>query len=113
LQLAIDWPRAELYARIDQRVDERMEQGMIEEVRQLLAAGLDHERLEAFGLEYRYISRLLCGAFATEAEMVQRLKFAIHDFTRRQLTWLRKDQRIIWIDRHQLADAHQRVSQFL
>jgi tRNA dimethylallyltransferase len=113
LHLAIDWPRAELYTRIDQRVDERMEQGMIEEVRQLLAAGISHERMEAFGLEYRYISRLLRGEFVAEAEMVQRLKFAIHDFTRRQLTWLRKDQRIIWIDRHHLADAHERVSHFL
>jgi len=113
LLLAIAWPRAELYARIDQRVDERMEQGMVEEVRQLLAAGIDHERMEAFGLEYRYISRLLRGDCVPEAEMVRRLKFAIHDFTRRQLTWLRKDSRIIWIDRHHLDDVHEHISQFL
>lgn len=113
LQLAIEWPRAELYARIDQRVDERMEQGMVEEVRQLLAAGIAHERMEDFGLEYRHISRLLRGEYATEAEMVQRLKFAIHDFTRRQLTWLRKDPRILWIDRQHLADAHEHLSHFL
>lgn len=113
LQLAIDWPRPQLYARIDQRVDERMQQGMIEEVRHLLAQGVTHERLEAFGLEYRFISRLLRGECASEAEMVQRLKFAIHDFTRRQLTWLRKDQRIVWISGHNLQSAHQVVGQFL
>lgn len=113
LLLAIDWPRAELYARIDRRVDERMELGMVEEVRHLLTAGIGHERLDAFGLEYRFISRLLRGEFATEAEMVQRLKFAIHDFTRRQLTWLRKDQRILWIDGRRLAAAQEIVGQFL
>jgi tRNA dimethylallyltransferase len=113
LLLAINWPRPELYARIDQRVDERMGQGMIAEVRQLLDAGISHERLDAFGLEYRFISRLLLGEFPDEATMVERLKFAIHDFTRRQLTWLRKDQRIIWIDGHQLDSASSLVEHFL
>src|SRR5437899_603047 len=59
LLLAIAWPRPELYARIDERVDERVRQGMVQEVRALLAGGLSHERLEAFGLEYRFISRFL------------------------------------------------------
>lgn len=113
LLLALNWPRAELYARIDARVDERMHEGMVEEVRTLLAKGVSHERLEAFGLEYRYISRLLRGEFANEAAMVERLKFAIHDFTRRQLTWFRKDQRIVWIDGQQLATAVEIVRHFL
>jgi tRNA dimethylallyltransferase len=113
LLLAINWPRPELYARIDQRVDERMRQGMVEEVRQLLAQGLSYERLEAFGLEYRFISRLLRGEFASEPEMVERLKFAIHDFTRRQLTWFRKDQRINWIEGTQLDASMEIVREFL
>ena len=98
LFLGIQWPRTELYQRIDQRVDERMQQGMVQEVRDLLAQGITHERLDAFGLEYRYISRWLRGEFSSEEEMVQRLKYAIHDFTRRQLTWFRKDPRINWIE---------------
>jgi tRNA dimethylallyltransferase len=113
LKLAIDWPRQELYARIDQRVDERMEQGMVAEVRGLLAQGISHERLDAFGLEYRFVSRWLRGEFPSEAEMVQRLKFAIHDFTRRQLTWFRKDQSLTWINAHQLASASDLVRAFL
>ncbi|HEU5379600.1 MAG TPA: tRNA (adenosine(37)-N6)-dimethylallyltransferase MiaA [Ktedonobacteraceae bacterium] len=113
LMIAPDWPRSELYARIDARVDERMHLGMVEEVRHLLANGLSHERLEALGLEYRFISRFLRGEFISEAAMVERLKFAIHDFTRRQLTWFRKDQRIIWIDGHQLDAAFEIVRQFL
>lgn len=113
LLIALNWPRSELYARIDARVDERMHLGMVEEVRHLLANGLSHERLEALGLEYRFIGRFLRGEFISEAAMVERLKFAIHDFTRRQLTWFRKDQRIIWVDGHQPDAAFELVRQFL
>ena len=97
LLLGIEWPRKVLYCRIDDRVDERMQQGMVQEVHDLLAQGISVERLDELGLEYRFIVRLLRGDFAHEAEMVQRLKYAIHDFTRRQLSWFRRDQRIIWI----------------
>lgn len=113
LLLGISWPREVLYARIDARVDERMRQGMVQEVRDLLAQGISHERLEALGLEYRYISRWLRGELASEAEMVQRLKYAIHDFTRRQLSWFRKDQRIIWVEGNDVEQAEAIVSEFL
>lgn len=98
LLLGIQWPREELYWRIDRRVDERMQLGMVQEVRTLLDNGVSHERLEALGLEYRFIGRWLRGEFPSEEAMAERLKFAIHDFTRRQLTWFRKDTRIVWID---------------
>jgi tRNA dimethylallyltransferase len=98
LLLGIQWPREVLYQRIDQRVDERMQQGMVQEVQHLLAQGMSYERLEALGLEYRYIGRLLRGEFSSESQMVERLKCAIHDFTRRQLTWFRRDRRIVWVE---------------
>jgi len=115
LLLGIQWPRNILYQRIDERVDERMRQGMVQEVRDLLARGISHERLDAFGLEYRFISRWLRGEFASEEEMVQRLKYAIHDFTRRQLTWFRRETRIIWIEggEHMLDTAIQAADEFL
>ncbi len=113
LLLGISWPRDVLYARIDARVDERMRQGMIQEVRDLLAQGISHERLDSLGLEYRYISRLLRGEFADEAEMVQRLKYAIHDFTRRQLTWFRRDTRITWLNGLDIERAEAVVESFL
>ncbi len=98
LLLGIQWPREVLYRRIDARVDERMQQGMVQEVQGLLADGITHERLEALGLEYRFIDRWLRGEFVSEEQMVEHLKYAIHDFTRRQLTWFRRDKRIVWID---------------
>lgn len=113
LLLGIQWPREILYQRIDQRVAERMEQGMVQEVRDLLASGISHERLEALGLEYRFISRWLRGEFPSEQEMVQRLQYAIHDFTRRQLTWFRKDTRILWLDGNDTEQALNVVAQFI
>lgn len=113
LLLGINWPRDLLYRRIDERVDARMRQGMVQEVRDLLAQGVSHERLEDLGLEYRFIGRCLRGEYAGEAEMVQRLKFAIHDFTRRQLTWFRRDLRIIWLDGYDMGRAEELVSDFL
>ena len=115
LLLGIDWPREVLYQRIDERVDERLHQGMVEEVRHVIEMGTSHERLEALGLEYRFISRWLRGEYSSEAEMVQRLKYAIHDFTRRQLTWFRKDTRIVWLEGSNtlMEEAYQRVTQFL
>ena len=112
LLLGIEWPREVLYKRIDMRVDERMQQGMVQEVRNLLDQGISHERLEALGLEYRFISLWLRGEFTSEGEMVQRLKYAIHDFTRRQLTWFRKDKRILWIEGNDVERAKELGQEF-
>ena len=112
LLLGISSPREMLYRRIDARVEERMQQGMVQEVRDLLERGISHERLESFGLEYRFISRCLGGEFVSEAEMVTRLKYAIHDFTRRQLTWFRKDKRIVWLEGNDIERAMREVERF-
>jgi len=113
LLLGIEWPREVLYRRIDERVDERMQQGMVQEVQRLLDEGISHQRLEALGLEYRYIIRWLTGAFENEDEMVQKLKYAIHDFTRRQLTWFRKEKRIVWMNGGDWEQAQDVVRDFL
>jgi tRNA dimethylallyltransferase len=113
LLLGIEWPREVLYQRIDARVDERIRQGMVLEVQRLLNEGVSHERLEALGLEYRYISRLLRGEFKSEDEMVRKLKYAIHDFTRRQLTWFRRNKRIVWVQGGDVELAAGAVQGFL
>jgi len=113
LLLGIELPREVLYRRIDERVDERMQQGMVQEVQRLLDEGVSQQRLEALGLEYRYITRWLKGAFENEDEMVQRLKYAIHDFTRRQLTWFRKEKRIVWMNGGDWEEAQDVVRDFL
>jgi tRNA dimethylallyltransferase len=115
LFMGIDWPREELYRRIDQRIDERMQQGLVQEVQALLDGGLSPDRLESFGLEYRFVSRWLRAELSSESEMVQKLKYASHDFTRRQLSWFRKMPEIVWLKGgpELEAAAEQYVNRFL
>ncbi|MFA5070652.1 MAG: tRNA (adenosine(37)-N6)-dimethylallyltransferase MiaA [Patescibacteria group bacterium] len=103
LKIGLSLPRQKLYEKIDKRVDLRFKKGMIDEVKKLKKFGLTWKRLEAFGLEYRYIARYLKGVLPKE-EMIQQLKYAIHDFTRRQLTWFRKDKAIHWIKNKKQAE---------
>ncbi|MDO8655730.1 MAG: tRNA (adenosine(37)-N6)-dimethylallyltransferase MiaA [Nanoarchaeota archaeon] len=106
LLLGIDIPRETLYKRIDDRVDARVQQGMIKEVERLLKKGVSSEWLSTLGLEYRFISNYLLNTDKSKearGDMLQKLKFAIHDFTRRQLTWFRREKRIHWIEKNMKA----------
>ena len=95
------WPREILRRRITMRLKERLAQGMIEEVERLHATGITWERLDFFGLEYRFIARYLRGELQRN-DMVQKLNSAIHDFAKRQETWFRRMERngttIHWLD---------------
>ncbi|MDD5476169.1 MAG: tRNA (adenosine(37)-N6)-dimethylallyltransferase MiaA [Syntrophales bacterium] len=86
---------------IRKRLLERIEEGMIDEVLRLRESGLSWERLDSFGLEYRYISRYLKGEL-TRDEMVDTLSVRIGQFAKRQETWFRRMDRkgteINWID---------------
>jgi tRNA dimethylallyltransferase len=95
--LGININREELYKKIDKRVDERIKQGMIEEVENLRKQGINEEWLINLGLEYKWITEYLQGKLGKK-EMIEKLKFAIHAFARRQMTWFRKDGRIRWVD---------------
>lgn len=110
LILGTEVSRDELYKKIDQRVDERLKQGMIEEVENLRREGGSDEWLVSLGLEYKWITEHLQGKY-TKDEMIKRLKGAIHAFARRQLTWWKRDQRIIWIKN--FNEAEKKVADFL
>lgn len=75
--------------RISYRLNERLENGLIEEVRELIGQGMDHERLQYLGLEYRFISLYLAGKMKKE-EMIAQLRTSIFQFAKRQMTWFRK-----------------------
>lgn len=104
LILGIDLPRQKLYRKIDKRVDERLEQGMIQEVRALIRQGVSKEWLRNLGLEYRFITDYLALRY-TKEEMIVKLKFAIHAFARRQLTWFRRNKAIHWVKSGEEAEA--------
>lgn len=88
----IDIPRDERRRRISLRLDERLQQGMVEEVQSLLAGGLTSEQLIYYGLEYKYVTEYVIGK-RTFDEMHDALETAIHQFAKRQMTWFRGMER--------------------
>ena len=88
-------------ARIDARLDARLAEGMIDEVRGLLAHGVPAATLLGYGLEYRFVTRHLLGELSYEQLRAQ-LAVAIHQFAKRQMTWFRgmerSGARIHWVE---------------
>lgn len=78
--------------RISERLDARLREGMIEEVRSLLDSGIAPEDLIYYGLEYKYVTLHLMGEL-TYDEMRRQLEIAIHQFAKRQMTWFRGMER--------------------
>lgn len=83
------WPREDLRQRINSRLRERLQDGMIEEVAALHQAGVSWDSFEYYGLEYRFIARHLQGEL-NRNDMTQKLNSAIHQFAKRQETWFRR-----------------------
>jgi tRNA dimethylallyltransferase len=96
----IRWPRDVLCQRITWRLRERINQGMMEEIKSLHKAGISFEKLDFYGLEYRYGAMYLQGRL-TKNDLFQKLNSAIHQFAKRQETWFRRMERhgtrIHWI----------------
>ncbi|MDY5220448.1 MAG: tRNA (adenosine(37)-N6)-dimethylallyltransferase MiaA [Eubacteriales bacterium] len=115
LKLGVTWDRETLKARIDERLEKRMQQGMVDEVRGLLESGASVEFMNKLGLEYRYITQYITGEFASEAEMCAQLSLAIKRFAKRQMTWFRRDKEIRWLDMtgDPLAEASACIRDFL
>lgn len=85
----LDKPDEELKKRIEKRLLSRLDAGMIEEVERLHDGGVSWEKLESFGLEYKYISEFLQGKISKE-EMIELLKTKIWQYAKRQRTWFKK-----------------------
>jgi tRNA dimethylallyltransferase len=96
----VRWERTELRQRITARLEERLQEGMMEEVVNLHSSGLSWAKLESFGLEYRFLAQYL-QKMITFDEMKDKLNIAIHQFAKRQETWFRRMERkgimINWI----------------
>ncbi|OHX65616.1 tRNA (adenosine(37)-N6)-dimethylallyltransferase MiaA [Flammeovirga pacifica] len=95
---AINIDRDTRWAKIERRLDERLKEGMIEEVQQLLTK-IDQEKLKSYGLEYRYVTSYLLNEISYD-DMRNDLLKAIQQFSKRQMTWFRrmeKKTKIHWI----------------
>ncbi len=114
LIFGVRWPREVLRQRITNRLKQRLQQGLIEEVESLLQQGISHETLDFYGLEYRFVAQYLRGEIPRN-DMFQKLNSAIHQFAKRQDTWFRRMEKqgtpIHWVDgnRSPLKEVLQRI----
>ena len=114
LKLGVTWPREILKQRIDERLEMRLKAGMVDEVKAMLEDGVSEEFLVKLGLEYKYLTWYLTGKIGYE-QMVEELGNAIKRFAKRQMTWFRRDSRIIWLDMSAdpVAQAEKLIREFL
>ena len=111
LQIGLAFPKEELAERIDRRLEHRLnKEGLVEEVKKLHSNGVSWQRLDDFGLEYRFVAKYLQKELPY-GEMVNKLKTASHQFAKRQLTWFKRDKRINWVKNE--AEAKKLIEQFL
>lgn len=101
LNIGIFFEREQRRERISQRLRQRLEAGMVDEVRNLMLNGLTADQLIYYGLEYKYVTLYLTEKL-TYSEMFNQLEIAIHQFAKRQMTWFRgmekRGTKIHWID---------------
>ena len=101
LIIGVNIDRENRRMKISRRLRQRLEEGMVDEVKKLLDRGIPAEDLVYYGLEYKYLTLYATGQLSYE-EMVSQLEIAIHQFAKRQMTWFRGMERrgftIHWID---------------
>lgn len=101
LIIGVDIDRELRREKITRRLKQRLDEGMVEEVRGLLDEGIPAENLIYYGLEYKFLTQYVIGELSYE-QMFQQLEIAIHQFAKRQMTWFRGMERrgfnIHWLD---------------
>lgn len=105
--VGLDVDRETRRERISKRLRQRLDEGMVDEVRGLLKEGIAPDDLIYYGLEYKYLTLYVIGKLSYE-EMFRQLEIAIHQFAKRQMTWFRGMERrgikINWMSREEAAD---------
>lgn len=112
LQIGIDMPDKMLKERIEKRLHARIKQGMLHEAKRLHGGGLSWKRMEELGLEYRYLAQYLQKK-VTKEQMIAELAQAIWQYAKRQRTWFKRDERIVWFRPQQRKNIETAVRKFL
>jgi len=102
LILGIKRDKEELKKRIKERLDKRLAQGMIKEVKKLKEDGISSQRLDDFGLEYRWVNRYLENKISFP-EMKEKLLKDIWHYAKRQMTWFKRMKNIHWVQTQEEA----------
>ena len=109
LYLVLTMNRKVLYERIDKRVDQMMEEGLVKEVKQLLDAGYSRNLVSMQGLGYKEIASALFKECTME-EAVYRLKRDTRHFAKRQMTWFRRERDVTMINKDNFSNNHEIVN---
>lgn len=104
--------RARLYERIEKRIDIMLEQGLVEEVRQLKDKGLSRGYVSMQGLGYKEILDYLDGEITLE-EAIYILKRDTRHFAKRQLTWFKRESEVIWVNKPEFAYKEEKILAFM
>lgn len=114
LWIGLKMEKEELFEKIESRLERRMNEGIINEVQTLLEKKkINHKKLESLGLEYRFASRYIKNEL-NHTEMVSELFSAIKKFTKRQMTWFKKNKKINWFHpKNQKENIFMLVEKFL
>lgn len=102
--IVLDMDRARLYERINQRIEQMLAQGWLDEVKNLLEMGLSVNDIAMQGLGYRQLAKYLNGDMTYE-EAVELTKKDTRHFAKRQLTWFRHENNTCWINKDNKTDA--------
>ena len=104
--------RETLYRRIDERVDQMIEEGLVEEVQALLKEGVPRDATSMQGLGYKEIVSYLDGEIPLE-EAIRILKRDTRHFAKRQLTWFRRERDVIWIQKEDFDNDENKILAFM
>lgn len=105
-------PRDLLYERIDRRVDEMMENGLVKEVQKLKDMGCRREMTSMQGLGYKEILSFLDGEIPLD-KAVRILKRDTRHFAKRQLTWFRRESNVVWVDKDKFAFNDEKILEYM
>lgn len=108
----LNMPRELLYERIDLRVDQMMKEGLLEEVARLKEEGCHRGMVSMQGLGYKEILAYLDGEYPLE-EAVRVLKRDTRHFAKRQLTWFRREQEVIWVNKDQFSYQEDQILDYM
>lgn len=97
LKIGLTAPKEFLYEKNDRRVEEWIEEGIIDEVKRLIKYGIPKIRFKQLGLEYSMIIEYLNGKLSI-AETVDKMKLKVRQYSKRQITWFKKEKNINWFD---------------
>jgi tRNA dimethylallyltransferase len=112
LILGLAYPIDKIREKIKKRHEKMLNQGLIEEVKDLLKQGYSKKRIDDLGLEYRYVLKYLNQELDFKV-MQEQMNLKVGQFAKKQMTWFKRDKRIVWLDKNQEKEADKLIENFI